>query len=69
MTARAAVRQRDIQKAVAGAIAGGLEPDRFMVEVTPGGTLRILPIKPAPAHSADELDEELDGWRARNGDG
>jgi len=66
---RAAFTSRDIERAVRGALKGGLEPGKFAIEVTPLGRLRILPSGVASVQSAGELDDELADWRAKNGCG
>ena len=67
MSARATVRQSDVQAAVAGAIKGGFKVGR--VEVTPEGRILILPAPTSPAPTGDELDDELAAWRAQRGEG
>jgi hypothetical protein len=69
MTKPAHFTQRDIERAIAGALKGGWAQGAFMVEVTPAGALRLLPVAAAGAQPLDPLDEELAEWRARNADG
>lgn len=69
MTARAPFTKRDIERAVAGALAGGLEPGAFSIEVTPDGRLRILPLRSEGEQAAADLDDELSAWRATHGQG
>lgn len=64
---KAAFTQRDIQNAVRGALKGGLSEGGFVVEVTPAGTLRILPVAAAPAMDDDE--RELAEFRKAHGYG
>lgn len=59
--------QRDVTKAVRGAVAGGMEIGR--VEIDPRtGRIIVLPAN-AVTVQGDALDEELKGWIADDADG
>lgn len=62
-----AFTQRDIEKAVAGCQAAGLEVGRVEID-RDTGRIVILP-RSATAVQGDALDDELTAWRAGNGDG
>jgi hypothetical protein len=64
---RPAFTQRDIEKAVAGCKAAGLEVGRVEID-RDTGRIVILPLS-AAAMQGDDLERELQAWRAENGDG
>jgi hypothetical protein len=57
MTRRAAFRQADVARAIRGAIAGGLQPGTFRIDIE-GDRISILPIA-ANGPSDDAADLEL----------
>jgi CO dehydrogenase/acetyl-CoA synthase gamma subunit (corrinoid Fe-S protein) len=61
-----AFTQRDVEKAVAGAQAAGLEVGRVEIDRV-SGRIVILPAG-AVAVQGDALDEELREWRAGHGE-
>lgn len=71
---RVAFKQCDVTRMIRGAMAAGLSPGEFEV-VHKDGALRLLPIAGAAAKAAvandvqDDLDAELEAFRARDGHG
>jgi len=59
-------RKGVVAQLIREAIAGGLKPGEFAVDIKPEGGYRILPAVPLAA-DADPLDSELDAWRASHG--
>ncbi len=63
MTRRAVLRAADVTRAIKGAIAAGLAPGSFTVEIG-DGIVRLLPL-PAPGALASRPDNDHDDWDAR----
>lgn len=57
--------QRDIERAVKGAIKAGMPPGR--VEIRPGGSIIVWSVD-QPESVDDALDSELSNWRKSNGE-
>lgn len=65
--ARPLFTQRDVEKAVSGVQKAGLTVARIEIDRATGRII-ILPGTPS-LEQGDDLDRELEEWRARNGDG
>ncbi len=66
---RRSFRQADVKRAVAGAIAGGLEPGKFAIEITKTGRIRLLPSTVVPTDDDDPIEVELRELRRQDGHG
>lgn len=68
MTKAATFKQRDVQAAIAGAIAAGLTPGTFAVVISAKtGDLKLVPAKLAAAGDDGALQDELEGFTKKNG--
>jgi hypothetical protein len=59
MTAPARVKQDDIKRVVAGAIAGGMSVGKIVVDAN--GSIMIFDAKVAPPAAQNDWDDELRG--------
>jgi hypothetical protein len=58
-----------VKRAVAGAIAGGLQPGTFAIEITRAGTIRLLPSAALSTEDVDPIEAELRELRRQDGCG